>query len=139
MYQTTGPALTSTAMTELTGGIVSTPRYNVDNLNSELPTTAPASTPNSATDGKIILAVPAITNSPLADTFYQGWLYAAVVDSSGNFRGLYVTKDDGDNWTLLNLPQVDLGIDFPTNDESQPTDVSTTGPNQWGTSTGQKL
>lgn len=55
--------------------------------------------------GKITLAVPAfVPGSPLANNYYQRWLYAAVSNPDGTFRGLYMTKDRGYNWTKVRLP-----------------------------------
>jgi subtilisin-like proprotein convertase family protein len=76
--------------------------------------------------GRIVLATPDLTASPLLNTFYQGWLYAAVVNANGTFAGLYLTKDFGNNWTLINLSTFDLdGTPFlsdayGTNDTSEP-------------------
>ena len=43
---------------------------------------------------------------------YQGWLYAAVANSDGSLAGLFVTKDFGQTWTLIQLPTVTLNPDF---------------------------
>lgn len=75
--------------------------------------------------GRIALAAPVLTNDPLRNSFYQGWLYAAVVTPSGAFNGLYMTKDFGANWVRLRLPVLRVG-DFPnfsfygSNDASRP-------------------
>ena len=64
---------------------------------------APADTPNGA-KGKIALAAPVqVPGDPLANTYYQSWLYAAVSETNGDLDGLYVTKDAGDNWTRIKL------------------------------------
>jgi subtilisin-like proprotein convertase family protein len=97
-------ALTATSMTQMTGGQISTPRVDDDQAaQPEIPTVAPASTPNGG-KGRIVLATPALSNNPLADDFYQGWVYAAVVTTAGTLDGVYLTKDFGLNWTKLNLP-----------------------------------
>lgn len=64
--------------------------------------------PNGA-NGRIVLAKPALVPStdPSAaqkNLLYEGWLYAAVVTTSGSLGGLYLTKDQGQNWTKVNLP-----------------------------------
>ena len=72
------------------------------------------SPPNRPGHGTIVLAKPALARGALAEDnwAYQGWLYAAVENPNGTFNGLYVTKDDGANWTLVqlgNIPGTDLG------------------------------
>ena len=62
-------------------------------------------TPNGA-NGRIVLAKPFLTGNPAEDLNFQGWLYAAVVDGSSHFQGLYVTKDFGQNWTKVGIPNV---------------------------------
>ena len=57
--------------------------------------------------GQIVLARPSLTDSPLSNLIYQGWMYAAVVeqggvqDGGGHFIGLYMTKDFGQNWVKV--------------------------------------
>src|SRR5207245_1218511 len=63
----------------------------------------PSASPNAA-GGRIVLAKPALTGDPLKDVLYQGWLYVAAVNGDGSFNGLFVTKDLGQNWTLIHLP-----------------------------------
>lgn len=70
--------------------------------------------PNNQIGGRIVLGKPALVPStdPLAfqkNLLYQGWLYAAVVAPSGATINLYVTKDSGQNWTLVQLPNQTLG------------------------------
>ena len=62
-------------------------------------------TPNGSS-GTIVLAKPALTASVSENIDYQGWLYAAVENTNGTFQGLYVTKDNGQNWTLVQLPNI---------------------------------
>jgi subtilisin-like proprotein convertase family protein len=92
-----------------------------------------SNTPNGA-KGRIVLAAPALTGSPLQDLLYEGWLYAAVVTPGGTLDGLYMTKDFGRNWTKIHLAnkssatanapnQIDA---VPTNDPTQP-DYSVVG------------
>jgi large repetitive protein len=85
---------------------------------------ATATNPNGA-GGRITLAVPAPTGIPQQDLIYQNWLYAAVITSGNTFAGLYVTKDGGQVWTHVQIPdseilnlgtKVDTGV--PTNDDS---------------------
>ena len=64
--------------------------------------------PNGA-DGRITLAKPSVVpdsdpNSAVKNILYQGWLYAAVVDSTGTLQGVWLTKDFGQSWTKLQLP-----------------------------------
>lgn len=59
--------------------------------------------------GTILLAKPALTHHVSEDIAYQGWLYAAVENANGTFQGLYVTKDNGENWTLVQLPNIPGG------------------------------
>lgn len=76
------------------------------------PANSPAGDP-----GFIKLAVPALTSSPLKNEFYQGWVYAMTT------QGIYMTKDYGANWTLLQLPAITTLpalIDFGTNNETRP-------------------
>ncbi len=68
----------------------------------QIPTTA--STGPSATSGRIVLATPALTSSPVENSFYQGWVYAAAVNNTGSVS-LYVSKDYGGDWTLIRLPE----------------------------------
>ena len=55
--------------------------------------------------GRITLAAAALTNNPLYDSFYSGWLYAISSTPAGQFGGLYQTKDFGLNWTRIDIPQ----------------------------------
>ncbi len=61
---------------------------------------APLSTPNGAF-GRIVLAVPDLTDNPLLNSFYQGWVYAATEGGPGS--ALYVSKDYGGDWTAIRL------------------------------------
>src|SRR5262249_27610227 len=94
--------------------------------DTAIPFTAPPDTPNGA-KGRIVLATPALLpNNPLANSFYQGWLYALVVAPNGTLNGLYSTKDFGHNWTKVKIPVRIPPAPFApipivaTNDESQP-------------------
>lgn len=60
--------------------------------------------------GRILLAKPALSNTgdPVQDArqnlLYQGWLYALVATEANTLDGLYMTKDQGQNWTQLRIP-----------------------------------
>jgi subtilisin-like proprotein convertase family protein len=77
-------------------------------------------TPNGA-NGRIVLAKPALTGSAILDTQFETWLYAAVSGSDGTFNGLYLTKDNGANWTKIQLDTASFNFinGFPT--ETVPT------------------
>ncbi len=83
-------------------------------------------TPNGP-NGRIVLAKPALTGDPAKDALYEGWLYAAVATPDSHLKGLYVTKDFGQNWTQVRIPTLGsltggLGSTVratPTNDTSQ--------------------
>ena len=101
------------------------PPQPVGVLSSASPFANGAATPNGA-KGRIVLAKPALTGNLLDDILYQGWLYAADVSTptqvtadnqhvaGGHLEGLYLTKDFGQNWTRVKLP--DLGGGIPSND-----------------------
>ena len=63
-------------------------------------------TPNNPNAAFIALAKPALAGNTAVDLNYQGWLYAAVENPNGTFQGLYVTKDAGEDWTLVQLPNI---------------------------------
>src|SRR5262249_2567657 len=63
----------------------------------------PKPNPHSGTDGPIVLAMPSRTGNAVQDAIYGGWLYAAVSDIAGNFVGLFMTKDYGQNWVSVSL------------------------------------
>jgi hypothetical protein len=70
-------------------------------------TNAPTGIPNGG-QGKITLAAPAfVPNGPLANLYYQDWLYAVVSRPDGTIDGLYMTKDAASNansnWTQIKL------------------------------------
>jgi subtilisin-like proprotein convertase family protein len=82
--------------------------------NSEVSPATPlrvnnVNTPNGS-NGRIILAKPALTNNAAENELYQDWLYVAVEGApnssggSGTFDGLFVTKDRGENWTKVSIP-----------------------------------
>jgi subtilisin-like proprotein convertase family protein len=82
--------------------------------------------PNGA-NGRIALAMPALTGNPIQDLLYTGWLYAVVANTDGTMHGLFVTKDAGANWTQIHLPvriiqssSSPVPAAIPTNDETTP-------------------
>jgi subtilisin-like proprotein convertase family protein/photosystem II stability/assembly factor-like uncharacterized protein len=92
--------------TMMNGGVGRPTVWNTT-ANPDVPVTvdAPIDTPNGA-NGKITLAVPSFVNAdPLANNYYQSWLYAAVTRTDGSLDGLYMTKDAGANWTRVKITQ----------------------------------
>jgi subtilisin-like proprotein convertase family protein len=74
--------------------------------------TTDSETPN-GDFGRITLATPAfVKNSDFQNNYYQRWLYAAVANTDGSTRGLYVTKDRGYNWTKIKLAGTPPGVPF---------------------------
>ena len=99
----TSAAPTAASMSILGGGNGDNERVNIDFKG--LPLVAvnnDALNPNNNMNGEIRLATPVKTGNPLQDTFYQGWIYAAV--DTGPGMGLYVSKDYGLNWTFIPVP-----------------------------------
>ena len=83
-------------------------------------------------NGRIVLAKPALVpssepNSALKNFIYQGWLYAVVVTPNDHLQGVYLTKDNGQNWTNVRIPTLppdpnDINANprgIPTNDTTQ--------------------
>jgi subtilisin-like proprotein convertase family protein len=112
------PAYAASSLVPLTGS----PAGNGDFLDTDFTTPtvvkigSPISTPT-GTNGRIVLATPTLTNNPLKDLNYEGWLYALVVSGTGTLSGLYMTKDFGQNWTDVLIPQYITGGDgFGTDD-----------------------
>jgi subtilisin-like proprotein convertase family protein len=62
--------------------------------------------PNNTNSAYIVLAKPALTSNTAENLAYEGYLYAAVENYNGTFQGLYVTKDAGENWTLVQLGNI---------------------------------
>ena len=93
-------APTAASMSILAGGNGDGERINTITA-SPTPILNDALSPN-GNNGRIALATPVKTGNPLQDTFYQGWIYAAV--ASGPGVGLYMSKDYGLNWTLIPVP-----------------------------------
>lgn len=85
-------------------------------------------------EGRIVLAKPELLGDPLKDQMYQGWLYAVVVRPDNRVKGLYLTKDYGQNWTLVRTPtlpnEANLVVTgIPTNDTRNPDYDVSGGPN----------
>ncbi|MCZ2343320.1 MAG: proprotein convertase P-domain-containing protein [Bacteroidales bacterium] len=127
----TSSAKTTLSMSLLGGGQGNNLIQDVSGTGSiPVPVSGPSSTPNGK--GRITLITPALTNSPLENSFYAGWLYAAVVATNGQFDGLYLTKDFGANWTKISLADALANANPPvqftygTNDETQ-TQLSAAG------------
>jgi subtilisin-like proprotein convertase family protein len=79
--------------------------------------------------GRIVLAsttpVPVYDpNSTIKNLLYKRWLYAAVANLDGTLRAVYVTKDNGQTWTDIDLAYVPWPFAGrparPTNDSTQP-------------------
>ncbi|OWK40275.1 RTX toxin [Fimbriiglobus ruber] len=71
--------------------------------------------------GRIVLAVPTLTNSTFENLNYERWVYALVVAADGSLQGLYLTKDAGANWTKVDLPAYSpqAGSSYGTNNYTQ--------------------
>jgi subtilisin-like proprotein convertase family protein len=88
--------------------------------------------PTGQVGGRIVLAKPTPPpGAALQDKLYEGWVYAAVSNANGTLDGVYLTKDYGQTWTKLLLP--DLPYSFfpevvdPTNDNAPNIDPTTGG------------
>jgi len=99
-------------MTGLIGDPLTRDWTNLINLKQPPSTavgvTAPVDTPNGA-KGRIVLAKPALFPSTVANyqqlnALYEGWLYAGVAKPDGSLDGLYMTKDFGQNWVKVRIP-----------------------------------
>ena len=92
----------------------------IDEITGKNVNPAAEANPNSGSDGRIVLSMPAATGNAVEDALYGGWLYAAVTGTGGNFVGLFMTKDYGQNWTNVNLstlpPDANFHQAIPTND-----------------------
>ena len=91
----------------MTGGVGDPLVQNLyQGVKTPVPVGAPPLTPASG-GGRIVLAKPALTGNALLDAEYETWLYAAVVTPSGAFNGLFLTKDNGANWTDVRIPNAE--------------------------------
>jgi subtilisin-like proprotein convertase family protein len=91
---------------ELLGDIGDPDLLNYDDSNHPAVTLANEPNPN-GDNGRIVLAMPALTGNPIEDVLYEGWIYAAVVSNTGGptgtLVGLYMTKDYGQTWTEVQI------------------------------------
>src|SRR5205823_7778613 len=100
-FRGTGVFYTTNAPTALTlslrnGGTGVPLRRDVDTPNTPpndiaIPVNNLGINPGGASS-RMMLATPALTGNPLQDSVYEGWLYAVVVNGSGNFQGLYLDR-----------------------------------------------
>jgi subtilisin-like proprotein convertase family protein len=100
VFMTTS-ARTTTSLNLMGGGQGVNVRV-VNGTNQPVPVTNDGVNPNGQ-GGRIVLATPALTNNPLENIFYQQYVYAAVVNSTGSTVDLFMTKDAGNNWTQVGL------------------------------------
>ncbi|HEY1683259.1 MAG TPA: Ig-like domain-containing protein [Tepidisphaeraceae bacterium] len=83
-------------------------------LNGSNPVSVAAAGSPNGNNGRIVLATPELTGNAVQDLLYSGWIYAVVISGtvntgSGHIVGIYMTKDNGDNWTKLTLnPSFDV-------------------------------
>src|SRR5205085_911451 len=56
----------------------------VQGTNNPVPVAQPAGTDPNFGAARYVIAAPAVTNSPLLNTFYRDWLYVARVTAQGN-------------------------------------------------------
>jgi len=92
----------------------------VDTLNDRSVPVGPIGVGPNGLWGRIVLAKPALTSSPVQNQIYGGWLYAAVVSIDDSLLGVYMTKDYGQNWVRVRIPNEPTVAGFdpaiPTND-----------------------
>ncbi|HEX3150933.1 MAG TPA: proprotein convertase P-domain-containing protein [Gemmataceae bacterium] len=116
MYRTVQLNASTPAFTKMLGG-VGRPTVNAE--AGGVPTDAPQSDPN-GNKSKIVIGVPffstkivtdpntgtptVVQADPLANNYYQRWVYAAVSNTDGTLDALYMSKDAGDNWTRVFAP-----------------------------------
>ena len=117
----------------LMAGGVGDPLIHDSVTQSSIPVNQPGSNSPNGASGRIVLVAPALLpstapNATLQNFIYQNWLYALVVTTDGNLQGLYLTKDQGQNWTQVRIatlptaggPGVFTRLAVPTNNISQP-------------------
>ena len=96
------------SFTLMSGGSGITEIQSVDtNPVHTVAVTNNTATPN-GTNGRIILTKPDLVpstdpNALVENELYEGWLYALVVNTNDSLNGLYLTKDNGLNWTKVAL------------------------------------
>jgi len=113
----------------LTGGNTNPLFHDVENGSVGVAVNNGANAPTGQAGGRIFLAKPAPvpSSNPNADVeniLYERWLYAAVVNG-GVLDGVYLTKDNGQTWTKLQITGLNANgflphQAIPTNDSSQP-------------------
>jgi subtilisin-like proprotein convertase family protein len=129
VFAARGPALSASSMDLMVGGagnqnrIIVSPADVPGDPTTAVPVNAPTGTPN-GTSTRIVLAQPQLTNNPLQDLAYQGWVYAVVTNGT-SIQGLYVTKDGtkgaNNNWTQIQTPALQTKTgDFGSNDDTLP-------------------
>jgi subtilisin-like proprotein convertase family protein len=102
-------------LTELLGGV------GFDNLIQDasvapaVPLTVPVNASPNVAGGRILLAKPALTDNASENILYQSWLYVAVENIDGTFNGLFVTQDDGQNWTKAEIASIPNNTGVPNN------------------------
>ena len=129
------------ALTEVLGNIGADNLIQNSRLAPGIPLTVNDANPNGGS-GRILLAKPALTNNVSENILYQDWLYAAVENPDGTFKGLYITKDRGENWTKVQIasqptPAIGNAVTkaLPTNDNKQALNYDVTNA-QAGSATG---
>ncbi|MFO0951497.1 MAG: Ig-like domain-containing protein [Isosphaeraceae bacterium] len=89
-----------------------------------IPVNNQGNSPNGA-KGRIVLAKPDLIpssdpNAVQKNFLYQGWLFAYVATPNNFQDGLYVTKDNGQNWTKVRIPTLppvnNVKVAIPSND-----------------------
>src|SRR5262249_44028717 len=123
----TAPAPTFTLLTGgkgITSSLVDPTTSGLIGVNNN------TATPSGRSQGRIVLAKPALVsastpNAGFQNTLYEGWLYALVATTNDNLDGLYLTKDFGANWTKVSLTtalalgSANAPFGAPTNDPAQ--------------------
>lgn len=93
---------------QMLGGVGNPLEQDPATNNTPVPVLNQGATPNGA-KGRIVLAKPELIpssepNAALKNLIYQGWLFAYVATPNDFQDGLYVTKDQGQNWTRIRIP-----------------------------------
>ena len=113
MLGTTGDPLIQDATSKKADPVVTT---------ATPPGTSTGATPNGPTKTRIQLAKPFLTGVASEDLIYEGYLYALVSDGD-SYDGLYLTKDNGANWTKVRIAtaaNAGEGPFNPTNNTNDP-------------------
>src|SRR5262249_45795623 len=99
--------------------------YKLNGNTVQIPVNNAPPTPG-AGQGRMVLAVPALTGESLKDDVYSGWLYVAV-EAGGSLQGIFKTKDFGLNWTQVRIPGVPPPPPPPPPTRQTPTNDDTQG------------